>query len=129
MEDHKIEKMNKDEVYEATCVRCGSKKRINFWPHRTADGKLVGFVFACSDCKDYLEECRLVFYFKGEQVIEYPETHQKGIMSIENLGDTISHMLNKEVDFGFQVARDGRVWVCVDGVAFIRFKPGPGMGE
>ena len=26
-------------------------------------------------------------------------------------------------DFGIQIAKDGRVWICIDGVAFIRFKP------
>jgi len=26
-------------------------------------------------------------------------------------------------DFGIQIAKDGRVWICVDGQALIRFKP------
>ena len=26
-------------------------------------------------------------------------------------------------DFGIQIARDGRVWICIDGVAFLRFNP------
>lgn len=27
------------------------------------------------------------------------------------------------VDFGIQIATDGRVWVCINGIAFLRFKP------
>lgn len=62
----------------------------------------------------------------------YPETHQTGIISIENLPDGLVESRNGNLvlfnnsmqgDFGLQVASDGRVWVCVDGVAFIRFKP------
>ena len=26
-------------------------------------------------------------------------------------------------DFGVQISSDGRIWICIDGVAFIRFKP------
>jgi hypothetical protein len=55
---------------------------------------------------------------------EYPETHQQGVISIENiptmLGWDGSYM---EGDLGIQIANDGRVWVCIDGIAFLRFKP------
>ena len=50
---------------------------------------------------------------------EIPETHIRGLMSIENIPEKIG----EECDFGIQVAKDGRVWICVDGIAFIRFKP------
>jgi len=63
---------------------------------------------------------------------EYPELHQRGIISFENV-DLVSEksktvknwkpILPISGDFGIQIARDGRVWVCIDGVAFIRFKP------
>jgi hypothetical protein len=50
---------------------------------------------------------------------DYPETHQKGIVSIEqNL-----LMSTKVGDLGIQIAKDGRIWVCIDGIAAIRFKP------
>jgi len=29
----------------------------------------------------------------------------------------------KECDLGIQVSSDGRIWICVDGAALIRFKP------
>jgi len=28
-------------------------------------------------------------------------------------------------DLGVQVAADGRVWVCINGIAFLRFSPHP----
>ena len=43
---------------------------------------------------------------------EYPETHQRGIISLENVPE--KRMI--EGDFGIQVAKDGRVWVCIDGM-------------
>jgi len=51
-------------------------------------------------------------------VKEYKETHQKGVITKEN-----DFVFPIEGDFGIQIARDGRVWVCINGVAFIRFKP------
>jgi len=55
---------------------------------------------------------------------EQAETHQQGTISIEN-----SRVLGlagdgyHKGDFGLQIAADGRVWVCIDGIAFIRFSP------
>ena len=50
---------------------------------------------------------------------EYPESHQYGIISIENMPSN-NHL---EGDIGIQIAKDGRIWVCINGIAFIRFKP------
>jgi len=50
---------------------------------------------------------------------EYPELHSQGIISIENIPK--ERMIKG--DLGIQIAKDGRVWICIDGVAFIRFKP------
>jgi len=49
----------------------------------------------------------------------------EGHASIDNLpsdgkGNILRHF---EGDFGIQIAEDGRVWVCLDGVSFIRFTP------
>jgi len=49
----------------------------------------------------------------------YPATYQYGNISIENQLE--SNMV--EGDFGIQIAEDGRIWVCVNGIAFIRFHP------
>ena len=49
----------------------------------------------------------------------YEETHQTGYLSIENkLPENI-----KECDFGVQIAEDGRIWICINGIAFLRFNP------
>jgi len=60
---------------------------------------------------------------------EYPETHQYGLVTVENL-DLIAKGLSGnpysfglEGDFGVQIAEDGRVWINVNGIALIRFKP------
>lgn len=52
---------------------------------------------------------------------EYPEAHQRGYLTIEN---DFPRLL-KDCDLGIQIARDGRVWICIDGKAFLRFHPHP----
>jgi len=53
---------------------------------------------------------------------DYPETHQKGMLTIESMPEK---KLLMDCDLGIQIAKDGRVWVCIYGVAFLRFKPKP----
>ena len=56
-----------------------------------------------------------------EEMKEYKFTTQRGNLSIEN-----KEIINKMpllVDVGIRIAKDGRIWLCVDGQAFIRFKP------
>lgn len=59
---------------------------------------------------------------------EVPEFHQDGSLGIENR-DEVTRMLQEahieggQVDVGLQVADDGRIWLCVNGMAFLRFKP------
>ena len=53
------------------------------------------------------------------QIKPYKEIHQQGILTIEKfLPEGIKHC-----DFGIQIAEDGRIWVCVDGAAYLRFSP------
>lgn len=54
------------------------------------------------------------------KIKEYPETHQEGYILIKDNIPVGSHI---EGDFGVQIASDGRVWICIDGLAFIRFSP------
>ena len=49
----------------------------------------------------------------------YEETHQQGFLSIEKV---VTESI-KDCDFGVQIAEDGRVWICIDGIAFLRFSP------
>jgi len=49
----------------------------------------------------------------------YEVLHQDGLLSVEMdlpKGNYIG-------DVGIQIARDGRIWLCFNGGAFIRFKP------
>jgi len=50
---------------------------------------------------------------------EYPETHQQGFCSVEQ-DLTVG---NKKCDFGIQVSSDGRIWICIDSIALLRFRP------
>jgi len=70
---------------------------------------------------------------------ELKETHERGSISIENVNTILGNVeivtmenprisqlvssLQIDGDFGIQIAKDGRVWVCINGVAFLRFKP------
>lgn len=47
----------------------------------------------------------------------YEETHMYGQISIER--DLKSGL----GDFGIQIADSGQVWICINGVAAVRFKP------
>lgn len=63
----------------------------------------------------------------------YPETHQQGLITIESIPNEVYqgyvrgnyNPASLIGDFGIQVAEDGRVWVCINGVAVMRFKPLP----
>jgi len=59
---------------------------------------------------------------------EVEEFHQQGSLSIENRDEVIevlqlAHKVEGTVDVGLQVSAEGRIWLCVNGTAFIRFKP------
>jgi len=46
------------------------------------------------------------------------EIHCTGIISIENIPERMV-----QGTLGIQIAEDGRVWICVNGIALLRFKP------
>jgi hypothetical protein len=59
----------------------------------------------------------------------YPEVHQQGSLGITNWAQVLCELAGAAdsattVDVGLQVAADGRIWLCVNGLAFVRFKPG-----
>ena len=58
---------------------------------------------------------------------ELKETHWQGNISIENMPEELkSHIPSyMKGDFGIQIAKDGRVWICINGIAFLRFSPHP----
>lgn len=55
-------------------------------------------------------------------VDEYPPLYQEGHLFVEN-EDLIKRLDLTDCQIGVQVARDGRVWICVNGLAYLRFKP------
>ncbi len=59
------------------------------------------------------------YFSEKHPVPAYPVIHQEGLLSIEKAFSTTEH----HCDLGIQVAPDGRIWVCVNGDAYIRFKP------
>lgn len=56
---------------------------------------------------------------------EVPETHQQGTISLENMPTDLKDKNWMRGDLGIQVAEDGRIWLCVNGISFIRFSPHP----
>ena len=44
-------------------------------------------------------------------------TYMKGLLSVK------TPIESQICDFGIQIEKDGRIWICVNGAAFIRFKP------
>ena len=55
---------------------------------------------------------------------EYKEKHQQGTVLLENR-EQFPLSIYKNADLGLAVAPDGRVWVCINGIAFLRFSPHP----
>lgn len=58
----------------------------------------------------------------------YSEVHQQGSLGITNHKEVLHELglaagQGGQVDVGLQVAEDGRIWLCVNGLAFLRFKP------
>lgn len=63
---------------------------------------------------------------------EIKEIHCIGITTIENV-EYIKEMISKDfesiinVDVGLQISKSGNLWVCINGVALLRFKPKMGV--
>jgi hypothetical protein len=53
-----------------------------------------------------------------DKIKPYEETHQQGIVTFEQ--ESRSMIVD---DFGIQIAGDGRIWICINGASYIRFKP------
>lgn len=60
---------------------------------------------------------------REQYIKEYPETHQQGVITLENMPYSLAKSLAMKGDLGIQIAKNGRVWVCIDGIAFLRFQP------
>ena len=63
---------------------------------------------------------KLIQKFIEKRIIKaHEEIHQQGIISIEQ---ALPIGIIKG-DIGIQKAIDGRIWICIDGIATIRFRP------
>jgi len=51
---------------------------------------------------------------------KHDEEHDQGRISIEM---ELRSGVKPDSDLGIQIASDGRVWVCIDGQAALRFQP------
>lgn len=53
----------------------------------------------------------------------YPDTHMQGMIEVNSIPNIKS--LPKMIigDIGIEIEKDGRIWICIDGVCFLRFKP------
>jgi len=62
----------------------------------------------------------------SEKLPTLPATYQAGCISIKNM-EFFSETLLKsgyfDGDLGIQIADDGRIWICINGASFLRFKP------
>ena len=53
---------------------------------------------------------------------EMNEMHCEGHIDISEEYKNFPHDL-QNADLGIQISYDGRVWLCINGIAFLRFKP------
>jgi hypothetical protein len=53
------------------------------------------------------------------KIKDYPEIHMRGMTEVTLEGSTQYH----RGDLGIHIAQDGRIWICLEGKAFLRFKP------
>ena len=73
-----------------------------------------------------MRSCSRINTSKGGavKIKPYEETHMEGAVSFENNPwDENAHIPVIYGDFGIEIAEDGRVWICIDGISFIRFTP------
>ena len=56
-------------------------------------------------------------------MIVVPETHSFGVISFENIPAELLEHRYIRADLGLMTAKDGRIWLCINGEAFIRFSP------
>jgi hypothetical protein len=59
---------------------------------------------------------------REEKNKEYPLLNQGGYISFENDVTYKGQGLIKGI-LGIQIAADGRVWICVNGISILRFRP------
>ena len=59
---------------------------------------------------------------------EMDVTHCRGHLTIHEDYKDFPHNL-QDCDLGIQISHDGRLWLCINGISFIRFRPKYEKGE
>lgn len=103
----------RDQLNSFSCGDCIAKHNAR---REGADIQVDYHSYVDGECRDSLHP--------ESGVQEYPETHQKGYIHIERNADWGGLIKG---DLGIQIAKDGRVWICIDGQAFLRFRPKEGI--
>jgi len=62
---------------------------------------------------------------KMKKIKEYKEIHQIGTIYLENMPKELKDSTIMKGDIGVQIAPDGRIWICINHMAFLRFSPHP----
>lgn len=104
-------------ILTAYCGACDNIER--YQQLEVVDDELT-----CTKCGEaiILNANNIVYHkAKTARFTAYEEQHSKGFISIENI-----LTLKAESDLGIQIAKDGRVWINIDGISFMRFKPKEG---
>lgn len=108
----------KTQVLTAYCGKCDNIERYQ-------QMEVVDGVLSCTKCKaDIILKANNVVYSKAKtgRFTAYEEQHSHGFITIENLVEVVDN-LKTDADLGIHIAEDGRVWICIDGISFLRFKP------
>jgi hypothetical protein len=101
----KIETTKEDiQNWESICFDCGDKDNLT---------KISEGVTLCPKCYTIKR------VEQKKTIKEYPLLSQEGYISIEN--NPVEGLIKGVL--GIQIAADGRVWVCVDGISLLRFRP------
>jgi len=102
------------EVLTAFCGACDNLERYQ-------ELEVVDGILNCSKCQAniILDANNIVYHSaKTGRFKAYEEQHSKGFIILNNIPD-----FDTDADLGIQIAKDGRVWICIDGISFLRFKP------
>ena len=59
-------------------------------------------------------------------MIDYGPEYQIGQLTVDN-EELIKRLDLQDCQVGLQIASDGRIWLCVNGMAYLRFKPSHGQ--
>lgn len=60
---------------------------------------------------------------KNNKIELFPGMLKQRVLGIDNIPEGLKIDEPYKCSINIKVARDGRIWMCINGIAFIRFKP------